>query len=117
MSAPQSPAEIDFDGDADLTNGDRVSPTEEGPSAADYDPTVDMNEERARHDKRLFKEDERSLEQAKQHVAEDAHNLAPPPAKASGEFDMFAEGDDEDEVGGAFDHEAGDREDESGLAC
>jgi serine/threonine-protein kinase PRP4 len=97
-SAPQSPAEIKFEGDADLTNAHAASPAEDGPSAADYDPTVDMNEERARHDKRLFKEDERSLEQSQQHVPVDANMSPPPPPKASGELDMFAEDVDEDDM-------------------
>ncbi|OAP63366.1 hypothetical protein AYL99_02593 [Fonsecaea erecta] len=96
LSAPQSPAEIKFDDDADLTNADRRSPAEDGPSAADYDPTVDMEEERARHDKRLFKEDEKSLEQADQAVNEADNKSASPPAKATGEFDMFADEDGDD---------------------
>ncbi|KIW65436.1 hypothetical protein PV04_07697 [Phialophora macrospora] len=97
-SAPQSPTEIKFEGDADLTNAHAASPAEDGPSAADYDPTVDMNEERARHDKRLFKEDERSLEQSQQHVPVDGNSSPPPPSKASGELDMFAEDEDEDDM-------------------
>ncbi|KIW97481.1 uncharacterized protein Z519_01065 [Cladophialophora bantiana CBS 173.52] len=98
LSAPQSPAEIKFDNDADLTNADRRSPAEDGPSAADYDPTVDMEEERARHEKRLFKEDEKSLEQADQAVTKDADRASLPPSKAPGEFDMFADEDDEDDM-------------------
>ena len=96
LSAPRSPADINFDDDADLTSADRGSPAEDGPSAADYDPTVDMEEERARHDKRLFKEDEESIEQADQRVAQDTNK---PPAtlpKVTGEFDMFADEDDDD---------------------
>ncbi|OAL36103.1 hypothetical protein AYO20_04517 [Fonsecaea nubica] len=96
LSAPQSPAEIKFDNDADLTNTDRRSPVEDGPSAADYDPTVDMEEERARHEKRLFKEDEKSLEQADQAVTGADDKAAPPPPKATGEFDMFADEDEDD---------------------
>lgn len=60
------------------------------PSAADYDPTVDMEEERSRHDKRLFKEDETSTERADQEVLESS-NI---PAEPKAEFDMFAEDDD-----------------------
>ncbi|KAJ9615606.1 U4/U6 small nuclear ribonucleoprotein prp4 [Cladophialophora chaetospira] len=98
ISAPQSPAEINIDGDTDLTDAGRASPAEDGPSAADYDPTVDMNEERARHDKRLFKEDEGSLDQAKQHVTGDDNRPSNTPSKPSGELDMFAEVDDEDDM-------------------
>ncbi len=97
-SAPQSPAEIKFDGDAELTDAGRASPVEDGPSAADYDPTVDMNEERARHDKRLFKEDEESLEQAQQHLTKDEPESSLSPPKASGELDMFADDGDEDDM-------------------
>ncbi|ETI26067.1 hypothetical protein G647_02844 [Cladophialophora carrionii CBS 160.54] len=97
-SAPQSPAEIKFEGEDDLANADTASPAEDGPSAADYDPTVDMNEERARHDKRLFKEDEKSLEQSQQQVAGDANKSTPPPSKSPGELDMFAEDEDEDDM-------------------
>ncbi|KIY03432.1 uncharacterized protein Z520_00123 [Fonsecaea multimorphosa CBS 102226] len=98
LSGPQSPAEIKFDNDADLTNTDRRSPADDGPSAADYDPTVDMEEERARHDKRLFKEDEKSLEQADEAVTEADNKSAPPPSKATGEFDMFADEDGDDDM-------------------
>ena len=95
-SAPQSPAEINFDGDAELTDAGRASPAEDGPSAADYDPTVDMNEERARHDKRLFKEDEKSLEHAQQRVTKDDAGSSLSPPNPSGELDMFADDDDDD---------------------
>ena len=96
FSAPQSPTEIKFDDETDLTNADRGSPTEEGPSAADYDPTVDMEEERARHDKRLFKEDEKSLEQAERRINEELKKAPTPAEKPLGEFDMFADEDDDD---------------------
>ncbi|KAJ4531303.1 U4/U6 small nuclear ribonucleoprotein prp4 [Exophiala dermatitidis] len=95
-SAPPSPAEVNFDADADLTNSRRGSPPEDGPSAADYDPTVDMEDERARHDKRLFKEDDKSLEQADPHVAEQSNQATAPTTKQATEFDMFAEEDDDD---------------------
>lgn len=57
-----------------------------------------MEEERARHDKRLFKEDDKSLEQADHRVVEETTELSAPPAKATAEFDMFAEHDDEDDM-------------------
>jgi serine/threonine-protein kinase PRP4 len=98
LSAPQSPAEPKVDGVADLAGADAASPAEDDPSAADYDPTVDMNEERARHDKRLFKEDETSLDQAKQSVAEKADQNVSMPKTASGELDMFADEDEEDDM-------------------
>ncbi|KAL6246986.1 U4/U6 small nuclear ribonucleoprotein prp4 [Rhinocladiella similis] len=96
VSAPQSPAELSFDADAEMSNPARGTPPADGPSAADYDPTADMEEERARHDKRFFKEDDKSLmqadEQAVEHIQESTA-LAP---KKTDEFDMFADEDDDD---------------------
>ncbi|KPI44147.1 Serine/threonine-protein kinase prp4 [Cyphellophora attinorum] len=71
-------------------------PEEDGPSAADYDPTADMQDERARHDSRLFKEDDKSIEEAEKQVEIHASiegDEAPPKAR---EFDMFADDDDDD---------------------
>lgn len=95
-SAPQSPANVEFETDADLTNADRGSPAADGPSAADYDPTVDMEEERARHDKQLFQEDDRALEQADQQAINAQSETSGPPPKADGDYDMF--GDEEDDM-------------------
>lgn len=68
------------------------------PSAADYDPTIDMQDERARHDKRLFKEDERSEEKADEVTIEQSHTVQNEPGNKA-EFDMFAEdNDDEDDM-------------------
>ncbi|RVX73324.1 hypothetical protein B0A52_02966 [Exophiala mesophila] len=94
-SAPQSPANVEFETDADITNADRGSPNTDGPSAADYDPTVDMEEERARHDKQLFREDDQALEQADQQAINAQHQTSDPSPKADGEFDMFADEDDD----------------------
>ncbi|EXJ87790.1 CMGC/DYRK/PRP4 protein kinase [Capronia coronata CBS 617.96] len=96
ISAVQSPAEVNFDADADLTNSGRGSPAGDDPSAADYDPTVDMEDERARHDKSMFKEDDKSLEQADQHVLEQTHASSQSTSKQATDFDMFAEEDDDD---------------------
>ena len=107
---PNSPAEINFDHGENLANSNSGSMAgdEDEPSAADYDPTVDMQEERARHDKRLFNEDismsadeeKKVLEQdqtgpdasiqtaSQQHTAELNKQKDP--------FDMFAEDDDDD---------------------
>jgi serine/threonine-protein kinase PRP4 len=100
-SGPQSPAEFSFTRDEDLLNDNAPSPAgeEDEPSAADYDPTVDMQEERARHDKRMFKEDELSTDLEQKVIEQSvAHNDAETvtmktPADA---FDMFAEEDDDD---------------------
>ncbi len=97
-SGPQSPAADSFANDDTLANGDAGSPAEDEPSAADYDPTVDMQEERARHDKRLFKEDDQSLADAEKQVTGAANfsTIDSPEPKKSG-FDMFAEDDDDDD--------------------
>jgi serine/threonine-protein kinase PRP4 len=69
---------------------------EDGPSAADYDPTADMQDERARHDSRLFKEDDKSIEEAEKHVdVQTSIEGEEPPAKGR-DFDMFADDDDDD---------------------
>jgi serine/threonine-protein kinase PRP4 len=94
---PGSPAAPSPAAQDDLSaNGDIGSPAEDGPSAADYDPTIDMQEERARHDSRLFKEDEKSLVDADNQVVEKAavESIEGPPKKK--EFDMFADDDDDD---------------------
>ncbi|KAK5046325.1 hypothetical protein LTR84_008469 [Exophiala bonariae] len=96
MSGPQSPADVQFDNDVDLANGDRASPGEDGPSAADYDPTKDMEDERARHDKSFFKEDDQSLQNADPGVGQTETDLVAPPAKGGGDFDMFADDDEDD---------------------
>lgn len=93
VSGLQSPSDMNFGRDEDIANGDFGSPrTADEPSAADYDPTADMQEERARHNSRLFKEDEASIEKADQQLAERSETQPKPKA----EFDMFAEDDVED---------------------
>lgn len=100
-----SPADINFEQGEDRANlnSGSVADDEDGPSAADYDPTVDMQEERARHDKRLFNEDicmsadeekkvleqdqlapETSAQTASQNQSVESKNVKDP-------FDMFAE--------------------------
>ena len=96
---PASPAEDMFGNNEDLTNENAGSPAEDEPSAADYDPTFDMQEERARHDRRLFKEDDKSLADADAKAVEQVEETkagSPPPKKA--EFDMFADDYDDDDM-------------------
>jgi serine/threonine-protein kinase PRP4 len=101
-SGGQSPAEFSFTRDEDLLNNNAPSPAGglDEPSAADYDPTVDMQEERARHDKRMFKEDEQSTDLAEQKVTEQStartNTENVPVKKPADVFDMFAEEDDDD---------------------
>lgn len=76
-------------------NGDTE---DDGPSAADYDPTADMQDERARHESRLFKEDDTSIEEAEKQVVEQASIEVDDAPPKKGEFDMFAEEDDDDDM-------------------
>lgn len=96
ISGPQSPSDAQFENDAELANGDRASPGEDGPSAADYDPTKDMEDERARHDKSLFKEDDQSLQKADPGVDQREAGPVVPSTKGEGDFDMFADDDEDD---------------------
>lgn len=95
VGAPASPAGSSAQDDI-FENGDAASPAEEGPSAADYDPTLDMQDERARHDRRLFKEDDKSIAEADKQVLEHSavESIEETPKKR--EFDMFAEEDEDD---------------------
>lgn len=97
ISAPQSPFVGNLDKDEDIANDDMFgSPRQaDAPSAADYDPTADMQEERLRHDRRLFKEDATSEETAGQQVLEQATNAEGAVKEKKNEFDMFAEDDDD----------------------
>lgn len=102
-----TPAEINFEQGETLANSHfgSVPGDENEPSAADYDPTVDMQEERARHDKRLFNEDITiSADEEKEVLQQDKSgpeastqmdNQSTEPKKQKDPFDMFAEDDDE----------------------
>ena len=92
------------------SNSGSVAGDEDGPSAADYDPTVDMQEERARHDKRLFNEgimtstdaERKAMEQDKTgpeiSTQKAFQDQSTKPMKHKDPFDMFAEDDDEDDI-------------------
>ncbi|RMX82691.1 hypothetical protein D0867_16163, partial [Hortaea werneckii] len=85
-SPPQSPAAFAVMDDEELANRNQDESTiqEEGPSAADYDPNMDMQEDRPDH-KRLDVEAS---------VPDAAEKEAAP--KQNKEYDMFAEDDDDD---------------------
>ena len=97
---PASPEDSTFARDEDLvhTNTDSIVNTEDEPSAADYDPTVDMREERARHDQRLFNEgiaaQEQALEQVNAQVAQQRRATSTETSNRA--FDMFADDDEVD---------------------
>ena len=88
--------------DADAADNIFGSPRQrdDEPSAADYDPTADMQDERARHDKRLFKEDAQTqdnvAQQVKDQLLNDTDTANPPDTD---EFDMFAEDIEDDMFG------------------
>lgn len=102
VSRPQSPVDLSFDKEEDITKAD-VDPAvggEDEASAADYDPTFDMQEERARHDKRLFNEGTPLPHDDSNHDVDPApaekDDIMSPPKKAKDAFDMFAEDDDDE---------------------
>jgi serine/threonine-protein kinase PRP4 len=93
------PSDFEVANDEDLAN--RVDPTEgverDEPSAADYDPTQDMREERQRHDKRHFGDDvsAAAYDETKP-TKQDVLIPDPEPGPAvKDSFDMFADDDDD----------------------
>ena len=97
-----SPADLDLDKNEDIVKADADPVVEEErdePSAADYDPTFDMQEERSRHDKRLFNEDMPTREDQANHkvtIYVEPVTSPPPPKKPKDSFDMFAEDEDDE---------------------
>ena len=101
----ESPAAFVVTRDADLANSGAVADgiaQEDEPSAADYDPTMDMQEDRMRNDQRHQGEEISSgaydeTTAGKQDVLLPEHIIDKPTAKkSSDEFDMFADEDDID---------------------
>ena len=101
----ESPTEFVIFKDADLANISSVAsgPTrEDEPSAADYDPTMDMEEDKIRHYEHQRKDEmpsEAYNETAKVHqdvLIPDAGIQVSAEKKASDALDMFAEDDDLD---------------------
>ncbi|KAK5169605.1 U4/U6 small nuclear ribonucleoprotein prp4 [Saxophila tyrrhenica] len=94
-SPPGSPAAFAVTNDEELVdrrNADSAGHEEDGPSAADYDPNLDMQEDRPDHKRQDLQDD----------VANgvDAEVTEAPAAVAqkAKEFDMFAEDDDDDDM-------------------
>lgn len=103
-SGMQSPADFSITKDEDLVNKvvqERMDLDQEEPSAADYDPTRDMREERMKHDKRHFGDELSSgaydeTKPAKQELLVPEPTLENPThMTAKDPFDMFAEDDDD----------------------
>jgi serine/threonine-protein kinase PRP4 len=101
---PGSPTDFTISDDQDLANknGDVGNAEDDGPSAADYDPTVDMREDRRRDDKRHYDEVPSSAYDETKPTTEqdvllpaDSAPIEEMPKKSKDEFDMFAEDDDD----------------------
>ncbi|KAI1938177.1 U4/U6 small nuclear ribonucleoprotein prp4 [Ophidiomyces ophidiicola] len=104
-STALSPTDLHVSQDEDLANTDLQNRSEierEEPSAADYDPTADMRQEKMKHDKRHFGEDMSASAYDETKVTRQ-EVLIPEPTvdqpnqmRAKDPFDMFAEDDDDD---------------------
>ncbi|KAF2663401.1 kinase-like protein [Microthyrium microscopicum] len=102
-AALNSPAPFQIQKDEDLANHkvETGEPEGDSPSAADYDPTLDMKEDRARHDHRLVT-DGADLSSSAYDETKDSHDVPMPDAKpkksSDDEFDMFAASSDDDDM-------------------
>jgi serine/threonine-protein kinase PRP4 len=100
-----SPSAFAITNDQDLANshGNEGTGNDDGPSAADYDPTMDMREDRQRDDQRhgqevssaAYDEIKPTTEQDVLLPVEAAPPVAPKPTKSKDDFDMFADDDDD----------------------
>lgn len=89
---PASPSAFAITNDQDLANTKAQGDENDGPSAADYDPTMDMREENQRHELSSAAYDE-TLPTTEQDVLLPAAQVA---EKPKDDFDMFADDDDDD---------------------
>ena len=113
VSTPSTPKEIQDPGafpvmnDQELANdgATKTAIADDGPSAADYDPTMDMKEDRHRDEERHHHEEVGSsaYDEIKQSTEVDVPIPAVAPKKDEpkknedeDDFDMFADGDDDD---------------------
>lgn len=90
--SPASPASPNVITDADLANPLQLQPSDEfGQSAADYDPSRDVNEDRPDH--------KQQEQQGTETKAQQPTATAPAVKKrSSDDFDMFADDDDDDDM-------------------
>ncbi|PVH78712.1 putative Serine/threonine-protein kinase prp4 [Cadophora sp. DSE1049] len=100
---PASPSAFAFTNDQDLANGKAQGNENDGPSAADYDPTMDMREDKQRDDQRHGEEVSSSaydetLPTTEQDVLlpAEAALVEEKLKKSKDDFDMFADDDDDD---------------------
>lgn len=102
----ESPTDFVVTKDSDLVNGNTLvndSLQADEPSAADYDPTMDMQEDKLRHDQDQSNRAETSMEahSTMEEINEDespnkSHKQVPHKPKHAGDFDMFGEDDELD---------------------
>jgi serine/threonine-protein kinase PRP4 len=99
---PASPSAFAITNDQDLanTNGDSAGAEEDGPSAADYDPTADMQEDKQRDSKRNIDEvSSGAYDETKPTTEQDVllpvESVEEKPKKSKDDFDMFADDDDD----------------------
>ncbi|KAK0251299.1 hypothetical protein B0A54_13218 [Friedmanniomyces endolithicus] len=91
-SPPQSPAAFAVTDDEELANrrtGDTGTHDDEGPSAADYDPNMDLQEDRPDYKRS-------GVEAPLLNIPSKAANETEMAPKTRNEFDMFADDDDDD---------------------
>jgi serine/threonine-protein kinase PRP4 len=100
---PASPSAFAITNDQDLANANEALGSEEdGPSAADYDPTADMQEDNQRDSKRIVEEvSSGAYDETKATIEQDilfpveSTPLEERLKKSKDEFDMFADDDDD----------------------
>ena len=103
-SGLESPATFEVANDKELANGNvnmEQKKAEDEASAADYDPTMDMQEDKMREDRRHQGEELSSSAYNETNPTSQEVLLTdavdePKPKKARDEFDMFAEEDEDD---------------------
>ena len=87
-----SPTDLVILNDADLANSNAVASepmTEDGPSAADYDPTIDMQEDKMRHDEHHRKDEVHSRDYNEIAMAD--QDVLLPNADMQGSHDIIAD--------------------------
>jgi serine/threonine-protein kinase PRP4 len=107
QNAAESPAAFVVANDEELANPNGVPDVAEdveGQSAAYYDPTQDMQEDRIRHDYRVANDDvpaakyDETVEETHEVLMPASKPVDPEPKKSKGDFDMFGDDDDDDDM-------------------
>ena len=100
-SPPDSPAAFAVNNDEELVDRRHtdIAANDEGPSAADYDPNLDMEEDRPDHkrqDLQTIPVNDAKVDELPQQQQQQQQQQQESASKQSKEFDMFADDDDED---------------------